>query len=134
MKKRKENEYRVYLTDELSQWLEQQKQATGKSYSQLINECVSQSANQDFQKIISQLEETHKLNTRIRNYVLSALDEVLIGNEVLNYLLNEERHTGDFEMNSSEHLIMKQARQKIRTKRKHEHETKLKAKHFNAKE
>lgn len=131
MSKKNKNEYRVYVNDDVKQWLEQQKQATGKSYSQLINECVLHFANQDFKAIYDQLKETHSLASRLTNYVIATQDEVLINQEILNYLLNEERHTGDFNTNGIVHLISKEARAKVKDKRQKEREVKLKAKKFN---
>ncbi len=125
------NRYNLNLSEDVSKWLEQQKKSTGKSYSQLINECVLHFANQDFKAIYDQLKETHSLASRLTNYVIATQDEVLINQEILNYLLNEERHTGDFNTNGIVHLISKEARAKVKDKRQKEREVKLKAKKFN---
>lgn len=131
MSKKNKNEYRVYVNDDVKQWLEQQKQATGKSYSQLINECVLQSANQDFQQLVNQLTEQNKQLQKIKNEVFKTQDFVLMLVELMNYCLNENRYVGDFKEQSVEHFATKQAKQKVRDHRVKEIQAKQKASSLN---
>lgn len=131
MSKKNKNEYRVYVNDDVKQWLEQQKQATGKSYSQLINECVLQSANQDFQQMANSLSEQNKQLQKIKNEVIKTQDQILILTEMLNYLLNENRCVGDFKEQSVEHFATKQAKKEVRDHRVKEIRAKQKANELN---
>ncbi len=131
MSKKNKNEYRVYVNDDVKQWLEQQKRATGKSYSQLINECVLQSANQDFQQLVNQLTEQNKQLQKIKNEVFKTQDFVLMLVELMNYCLNENRYVGDFKEQSVEHFATKQAKQKVRDHRVKEIQAKQKASSLN---
>ena len=124
-------QYKLWLSDTTRQWLEQQKKETGKSYSQLVDECVLQSANQDFQQLVNQLTEQNKQLQKIKNEVFKTQDFVLMLVELMNYCLNENRYVGDFKEQSVEHFATKQAKQKVRDHRVKEIQAKQKASSLN---
>lgn len=124
-------QYKLWLSDTTRQWLEQQKKETGKSYSQLVDECVLQSANQDFQQMVNSLSEQNKQLQKIKNEVIKTQDFVLMLVELMNYCLNEERYVGDFKEQSVEHFATKQAKQKVRDHRVKEIQAKQKASSLN---
>lgn len=127
----KEKEFKIRLSEPLATWLEQQKKATGKSYSQLINECVYQSANQDFQQMVNSLSEQNNQLQKIKNELIKTQDQTLILTEMLNYLLNENRCVGDFKEQSVEHFATKQAKKEVRDHRVKEIRAKQKAYELN---
>lgn len=127
----KEKEFKIRLSESLATWLEQQKKSTGKSYSQLINECVQQSANQEFQQLVNQLAEQNDVMKKLYTEVIKTQDQTFILTEILNYMLNENRCVGEFTENSDEHLVTKEIKQKIHSLRIKEIQMKQKAKKFS---
>ena len=127
----RENRITITLNEDIYAWLSDQKKSTGKAYSQLINDCVLQSANQDFQELVNQLTEQNKQLQKIKNEVFKTQDFVLMLVELMNYCLNENRYVGDFKEQSVEHFATKQAKQKVRDHRVKEIQAKQKASSLN---
>lgn len=127
----RENRITITLNEDIYAWLSDQKKSTGKAYSQLINDCVLQSANQDFQQLVNQLTEQNKQLQKIKNEVFKTQDFVLMLVELMNYCLNENRYVGDFKEQSVEHFATKQAKQKVRDHRVKEIQAKQKASSLN---